>query len=227
MPATGYRLLLNECVSDLERSGFAAERLKGRDLVEIGAAVVWLARKKLDESPEGIHHPLGFARIPLTPWRLDCSRIAIHVWDQRSTLTLSDDIHDHCYDFVSLCHHGGLEHRIYEVTNDACAIQRATALHYAAGSCEGAGGGHFLDEVRILPVDAFRISAPQVYAMRHDVLHSASPVTDLTVSVQFQSPCRKAEARVYRAVERQHREKWLSGESFTYERLASALARIA
>ena len=68
------------------------------------------------------------------------------------------------------------------------------------------------------------VRAPSLFAQRSDVLHSARPLADLTVTVQFQSACVKAEARVYRSdVVRQIQPD--DRMKMTRVRLADALAR--
>ena len=132
------RNLLDACQQALVRHDFEAAALQGYDLRAIGTAAVRLAQAFLADTSGMLVHPLGFGRIPLTEWALDKPRIAVHIWDCSAGLPLADDIHDHCYDFVSQCHIGALEHRMFQLENVVDEGHRVQPVSYAAGSCDAA-----------------------------------------------------------------------------------------
>jgi hypothetical protein len=194
------RKLLEHCLSDLQQGGFEAASLNRYRSADIGGAAVRLGRRALDDQSHSLEHPLGFRRIPLTAWHLHSSRVALNVWDNSTRTDWSEDIHDHCYDFVSVCYIGGLEHSIFRVSAERGPGARAVGLRYAAGSCDAADSDQELVDVRVVNLRRYQVTAPMIYSLRNDVLHCATPVGGLTITVQFQSPCMKQKAQVYRRV---------------------------
>lgn len=221
MRADSDRALLEECLSHLAKVGFVADALTPYQS-SIGGAAVRLAKNILAKNEGLLVHPLGFGRIPLTPWSMDQPRAAVHIWDGNAGLRQSEDIHDHCYDFISLCHVGGLRHRIFDVAQEATEV-RLMAMAYAAGSCTTARSSGQLRDIKIAEIRTVQVTTGEACSFSHDVFHSAEATSEFTLTVQFQSPWKKSEATVFRA------EGWQSLSSSTSDlrRLATALARVS
>lgn len=190
--------LIEDCIDRLEQQGYKLGVLEDVGVRAIATAAVRLASKIVEQAAGDLGHPLGFGRIPLTSWELDRPRVAVHVWDRNSTTPVSDDVHDHCYDFVSVCCAGGLEHRVFRLEPGPGGFSGARPRLYSAGSCDAAGSEGEGTNLHIAEVEGFSIEAPRIYAIGADVLHSARPTSEFTVTVQFQSPIVKPQARVYR-----------------------------
>lgn len=190
--------LIEDCIDRLERQGYNTGALEDVGACAIGTAAVRLARRIVARTSVDLMHPLGFGRVPLTSWALEKPRVAVHVWDRSSASPVSEDIHDHCYDFVSVCCVGGLEQRVFGLDQRLGGFLDARPLLYSAGSCDAAGSEGGGANLGIAEVKRFSVEAPQIYAIGADVLHSARPTNELTITVQFQSPIVKPQARVYR-----------------------------
>lgn len=215
--------LIEGCIERLAGQGYKSGALEHVGVHAIGAAAVRLATTIVAQASVNLAHPLGFGRVPLTPWALDRPRVAVHVWDRNSTTAASDDVHDHCYDFVSVCCAGGLKHRIFRPEPGPGGFFDARPLLYSAGSCDAAGSEDGGATLGIAEVEGFNVEAPQIYAIGADVLHSARPTSYLTVTVQFQSPIVKPHARVYRMQARSIERTLSDPAPFTPERLTRAL----
>ena len=216
--------LIEDCLDRLGRLGFKAEALEPVGVEAIGRAALRLARRIVDDPPGDFGHPLGFGRVPLTPWELARRRAAVHIWDRSAILDVSEDVHDHCYDFVSACCVGGLEHRVFRPASRSDESTGAKALLYAAGSCDAPGSEGGGPDLSIVEVERFVVEAPRIYAMASEKLHSARPTSKLTVTVQFQSPIVKPQARVYRTYLPPAGQFASASMPFTRARLALALA---
>lgn len=216
--------LLHDCLHRLEREGFSSATLDPIGANVIGAVAVRLACDVVRGASADFGHPLGFGRVQLTPWELDRPRVAVHVWDHLAMSVVSEDAHDHCYDFVSVCYVGGLEHRLFQVRHEQGLALGAHSLEYAAGSCEAPGSTGIQEDLSVLEVDRFAVEAPEIYAIGCDVLHSAKPTSARTVTIQFQSPTLKSHAQVYRSCGHHVRSRASGSVSFTAERLARVMA---
>lgn len=213
--------LIENCVDLLGRHGYNSNVLERVGAHAIGTAAVRLARRDAARASVDLGHPLGFGRVPLTPWALDQPRVAVHVWDGTSAIAVLEDVHDHCYDFVSVCCSGGLEHRVFRLEPRPASPMAAPPLLYSAGSCDVAaseGGGM---NSGIAEIGGFTIEAPHIYAIAADTLHTVRPISELTVTIQFQSPIVKPQARVFR-LQGQTIGK-TSRAPFTPERMTRAL----
>lgn len=198
MTEAADRALLDDCLSDLVRADFDPLCLHA-DPLSIGDAALRLVRAELARGLAAVSHPLGFGRIPLSNWDLSAPRIAVHVWGGGTLRELSDDVHDHCYDFVSICHVGGLEHRIFQLSADAVVGEPVAPMSYPAGSCTIASPQvEKAEPAGLIMVEEFKVQGGEIYGLGHEILHSAKPSNELTMTLQFQSPCRKTNARVFR-----------------------------
>jgi hypothetical protein len=215
--------LIEDCIDRLGRQGYKSGAIEYVGAQAIGAAAVRLASGIVARASIDLAHPLGFGRVPLTPWALDRPRVAVHVWDRNSTTAISEDIHDHCYDFVSVCFAGGLEHRVFRLEPGRGSVLDARPLLYSAGSCDTAGSDGGGTNLAIAEVEGFAVEAPQIYAIGADILHSAWSTSGLTVTVQFQSPIVKPQAQVYRLQLRATGRSFPAPISFTPERMSRAL----
>lgn len=215
--------LIQDCINRLGQQGYKIGALEDIGARAIGTAAVRLASRIIARAPVDLGHPLGFGRVPLTSWALDQPRVAVHVWDRNSTTPVSEDVHDHCYDFVSVCCAGGLEHRIFRPEPRPGSFLDARPLLYSAGSCDGAGSEGRGTNLGIAEVERFSIEAPRIYAIGADILHSARPTSELTITVQFQSPIVKPQARVYRLRGRTIETTSSAPMPFTPERMSRAL----
>lgn len=215
--------LIQDCLDRLEREGFRSDVLEPFDRHAIRQAAFRLAGTRIHREPGDLVHPLGFGRVPLTPWDLDRPRAAVHIWDRNAASTASRDVHDHCYDFVSVCCAGGLEHRIFRLEPSSGASLGTQALLYSAGSCDTAGSDTVEAEFGLAEIDCFVVEAPLIYEIGSDILHSARPTGKLTVTVQFQSPIVKPQARVYRPNAIEIEQPRCAPTAFTTERILRAL----
>src|SRR4051812_19763945 len=101
------RVILCDFLAAVVSADFHQGKIPPSLLAAAGPAALRLALDRLDSNGP-TNHPLGFCRVPITDWQLDAPRAAVHIWDGSAGLRISDDIHDHCYDFVSLCLAGGM-----------------------------------------------------------------------------------------------------------------------
>lgn len=215
--------LIQDCINRLGQQGYKIGVLEDVGARAIGTAAVRLARRVIAQASVDFGHPLGFGRVPLTPWVLHQPRVAVHIWDRNSITADSEDVHDHCYDFVSVCCAGGLDHRIFRPEARAGRFLDARPLLYSAGSCDAAGPEGGGTNLGIAEAETFSIEAPRIYAIDADVLHSARPTSELTITVQFQSPILKPQARVYRLQGRTVSTTSPAPMPFTPERITRAL----
>lgn len=215
--------LIVDCIDRLSRQGYKTGVLEDVGARAIGTAAARLASRIIARASVDLGHPLGFGRVPLTSWALDQPRVAVHVWDRSSNTPVSEDVHDHCYDFVSVCCAGGLEHRVFRLEPTPGGFLDARPLLYSAGSCDAAGSESGGANLGIVEIKRFSIEAPQIYAIGADILHSARPTSELTITVQFQSPIVKPQARVYRLGARTIETTSSAPMPFTPERMTRAL----
>ena len=215
------REIIGDCLSRLGNRGFSSAALDGIRPEAIGGAAVRLACRVILDGSGDYAHPLGFGRIQLTPWALDRPRVAVHVWDRIAMATASEDAHDHCYDFVSVCYLGGLEHRLFEVQQQPLTESRVHLLRYAAGSCNAVEIPSVRENLQALEIDRFRVEAPDIYSVACDIIHSAAPTNERTITIQFQSPVVKPHAQVYRPYRREGATQ--PAAPFSSERLSSVL----
>jgi hypothetical protein len=216
--------LIEDCIDRLGQQGYKTGALEDVGARAIARAAARLASRVLSEASVDLGHPLGFGRVPITPWALDQPRVAVHVWDRDSATPIAEDVHDHCYDFVSVCCAGGLEHRIFRLKLSEGGLLDARPLLYSAGSCDAAGSEGEGTNLGIAEVKRFSVEAPQIYAIGADILHSARPTNELTITVQFQSPIVKPQARVFRLRAGSIEATSPVPVPFTAERIACALA---
>ncbi|WP_144400970.1 hypothetical protein [Novosphingobium sp. MBES04] len=213
--------LLEAAGARLEDTKYATIPWNYVERTRIAAAALHRAAAVLRDGGESVIHPLGFARIPLSAWTLEQPRIAVHVWCGDWSDAYAHDIHDHCYNFVSICIAGEIRHSFFEPCDTAEAIA-FDALHYRAGCCdesESAPG----EGQRLALVDEQTVAAPEALLLHHSQLHRALPLTDFAITVQFQSSCIKPAARVFRAADIREHRKIRSMESLSRERLALML----
>jgi hypothetical protein len=213
--------LLEAAVARLDDAGYAAIPWDSTERAAIAAEALRRAVGALRDGGEGVIHPLGFARIPLSAWTLDRPRIAVHVWSGDWPAAHALDIHDHCYDFASICIAGEIRHSFFEPYHSADALP-CDALHYMAGCCaesESAPG----EGQQLTLVDEQTVAVHAALSLHHGRLHRARPLTDVAVTVQFQSPCIKSAARVFRAAGADDHAKGGREEPLSRERLAFLL----
>lgn len=216
--------VIEDCIDRLAREGYKSGALEHIGAHAIGTAAVRLANWIVARASNDLGHPLGFGRVPLTPWVMDRPRVAVHVWDQHSIAAPSEDVHDHCYDFVSVCCAGGLEHRVFQLDPRPGGVLTAQPLLYYAGSCDTAESDVGRTNLGLTEVEGFAIEAPRIYAIGADILHSARSTSEVTVTVQFQSPIVKPQARVYRLQPQAMERGSPTPMPFTWERMSRALA---
>jgi hypothetical protein len=188
--------LLEAAAARLDEVGYAAIPWDRTERAAIAAEALRLAVGVLRDRGAGVIHPLGFARIPLSAWTLDRPRIAVHLWSGDWPEAHALDIHDHCYDFASICIAGEIHHSFFALSHSADALA-CDALRYRAGCCaesEIALG----EDQRLTLVDEQTVALHDALSLHHGRLHRARPLTDVAVTVQFQSPCIKSAARVFR-----------------------------
>ena len=189
--------LLEAAAARLDGVGYAAIPWDRAERAAIAAEALRRAVGVLRDGGDGVLHPLGFARIALSAWTLERPRIAVHVWSNDWPEAHALDIHDHCYDFASICIAGEIHHSFFGPSHSADALA-CDALHYRAGCCadsESALG----EGQRLTLVDEQTVAVHDAVWLHHGRLHRARPLTDVAVTVQFQSPCIKPAARVFRA----------------------------
>lgn len=157
-------------------------------------------RRSLSGSfPEPRFHRLGFLRIPLTKWNPSAIRVALHIWHCPSVDRYQEDIHDHCYDFLSVCLIGGIRHSIYDLPRAPNTGLQFERLAYKTGSSEctvtdrANGELCLVNEIVVRPLESVYFDS--------SVLHSLKPETAITASVQFRTADRKVCATVYRSSE--------------------------
>jgi hypothetical protein len=218
IPACGSDGLLEAAAARLDGAGYGAIPWDRTERAAIAAEALRRAVGALRDAGECVIHPLGFARIPLSAWTLERSRIAVHIWSGDWPAAHALDIHDHCYDFVSICIAGEIRHSFFEPRHSADALA-CDASHYRAGCCaesESAPG----EGQRLALVNEQIIAVHDALSLHHGGLHRALPLTDVAITVQFQSPCIKSSARVFRAAGVHGHAKGGSVQPLSRERLA-------
>lgn len=221
MTLSGTDDLLEASAARLDGGGYAAIPWDRTERATIAAEALRRAIAALRDGDESVIHPLGFARVPLSAWALERPRIAVHVWSGDWPAARALDIHDHCYDFASICIAGEIRHSFFEPSHSVDALA-CDALHYRAGCCaesESAPG----EGRRLTLVDEQTVNVHGALSVHHSRLHRARPLTDVAVTVQFQSPCIKSAARVFRAAGDDDLAKGGSMECISRERLALLL----
>lgn len=213
--------LLEAAVARLDSVGYAAIPWGRTERAAIATEALRRAAGVLREGGKRVIHPLGFNRIPLSAWTLDRPRIAVHVWSRDFPEAHAFDIHDHCYDFVSICIAGEIRHTFFDRSDSPEALS-CNALSYRAGCCaesESALG----EDQRIMLVDERTVAAFDALSIQHSTLHQARPMTNMAVTVQFQSPCIKTAARVFRTAGASNQAESGAVELRSREWLASLL----
>lgn len=200
MTVSVYRAegLLEAAAARLDGVGYAAIPWERAERAAIAVEALRRAVGALRDGGEGVIHPLSFARIPLSAWTLDQPRIAVHVWSRDLPEAHALDIHDHCYDFVSICIAGEIRHSFFDASHSPDALA-CDALRYRAG-CSAESESALGRDQRLTLVDERTVAVHDALSLQHSRLHRARPMTDVAVTVQFQSPCIKSAARVFRAV---------------------------
>ncbi|NIJ22054.1 hypothetical protein FHS95_003765 [Sphingomonas naasensis] len=216
--------LLEAAAARVDAAGYTAIPWDRDERATIAAEALRRAVAALRDGGGGVIHPLGFARIPLSPWTLERPRFAVHVWSRDWPAGHALDIHDHCYDFVSICIAGEICHSFFEPCDSADALA-CEASRYQAGCCaetEGAPGERqrlaLKNERTVAPYDAL--------SLHHRELHRAWPLTDVAVTIQFQSPCIEPTARVFRAAGSYDQPKDESVKAMSREHLALVLESV-
>lgn len=216
--------LLEAAAARLDGAGYAAIPWDRSECAAIAAEALRRAVRALRHGDEGVIHPLGFARIPLSAWALDRPRIAVHVWSGDWPAAHALDIHDHCYDFASICIAGAILHSFFEPSDSADALP-CDPLHYSAGCCaesESVRG----QRQHLTLVEEQTVGVLAALSLHHARLHRARPLTDVAVTVQFQSPCVKSAARVFRAAVADDHAKDGSKELLSRDQLALMLESV-
>lgn len=215
--------LLEATAARLDQAGYQEIFWDRAERAAIAEVALHRASIALRDGSEVLVHPLGFARIPISTWELNQSRIAIHVWAGQRLTDNALDIHDHCYDFVSICIAGQIRHSFFELSHSADAVA-CDAWNYRAGCCaeseSALGQGQ-----RLALVDEQIVAIHDAMSINHAELHRARPLTDVAITVQFQSTCIKAAARVFREANAHCPTEDESGKDLTRERLALLLER--
>lgn len=215
--------MLEAASARLYRDGYAVMPWGRRERAAIATEALRRAVAVLREGGEGVTHPLGFARIPLSLWALERPRIAVHIWNGKCPAANSLDIHDHCYDFASICIVGQVRHTFYEQGPSAEALT-CNMLQYRAGCCADGESGS-AESQQLTPVSAQTVGPYDGLLLDHQSLHQSQSLTDVAVTVQFQSPCIKPMARVFRAASPQTFVESGGVESLSRERLELLLER--
>lgn len=171
------------------------------DFAQLVVAEILLRSRTVSKN-DVISHPLGFTRIRLNDWDASDIRISLNLWPIGGE-TDTCDIHDHCYDFTSMCLVGELVHEVYELV-DCNGDVSGDLASYCAGTCIGASRREGLAHLRL--AETFSVSAPSVYGFANDKLHRAFAVGRSLITLQLQGPYVKDEALVIKNVPRvQHR----------------------
>ena len=145
-------------------------------------------------------HPLGFHRITLYVSNNQNFRIFSNLWNRRSKGEPRKDLHDHCYDFFSVCLAGGLRHSLYELSSNGPQYFLSDSP-YRGNSNERCRIGKSGEAQRLKCYDVISQGPGESLPVPCEVIHSAEPIRTPTLTIQVQGPMKKASAKVYQVRE--------------------------
>ena len=146
-------------------------------------------------------HPLGFCRYTIIS-REGKEKLPVYLnfWQEDSYGNSKEDVHNHCYDFTSVCLSGEITHEIYEKSNDNKGIKLSLLNYQSGGSVDSSSINNEHNSILTL-VDSKIVKKGDGYYMNNNCLHSISKWKRGTITAQFQSDFYRNHADVYRDFE--------------------------
>ncbi|MEP1964260.1 hypothetical protein [Tateyamaria sp.] len=192
LPGLGRRLLVNGLKAEKNYSALPFSNSEYKSA--LNAVFEHLTTMTMDKVRT---HPLGFVRLTLAERHVpDDMCIVLNFWNSDATHIQKEDIHDHCYDFASVCLEGSIGHEFYAERPNSNS-DKFHQLQFKSGCCDTEVlRSSVLKKLVVVATD--QVDVGGAYFMSGKKLHAVTDWRPGSITLQFQSGLKQQRASVFR-----------------------------